>query len=85
LAVGQGLRNPPQDRRNVPLSRVVIADGVPEPVKGVVVDEGQDTERAILQLVEGNGARKFSQGPVQRVGVHLASRLFSPQLPPRFG
>jgi hypothetical protein len=60
----------------------MLEDCAPQPFKGAVVDEGQDIERAIVQLVDGNVAGKVSQGPVQIVGVHLAGRLFSPGLHP---
>src|SRR5262249_50733843 len=65
--------------------RRLIENCIQEPLKGAVVDERQDTERAIVQFVEGNVARKVSKSPVQIGRVHLVSRFFPPQPPPSSG
>ena len=43
---------------NVDLGRVAVQDVVEQPLEGAVIDDRQDTERAVIQLVVGNVPRE---------------------------
>jgi hypothetical protein len=82
FTVVQRLLESAQERLDVLVIRIVIEHLVDEPLKGAVVDDGQDSERTVIQFVGGDVAGEVSQGPIEVVAVHLIGRLFPPGLYP---
>ena len=62
--------------------RGVIKHLVQEPFEGVVVDDGQDAKRPIIQLIDRDVPREVRQAPVEIARPHLPRRLFPPGLHP---
>ena len=54
----KGLMEAAEERLEVALSRVAAEDLVAQPLERPVVDDQEDTERAIIQLGGGDGARE---------------------------
>src|SRR5207237_10817774 len=84
-AASQGSLEPPEERPDIPVSRVVVEDLVAQPLEGTVVDDRQDAEGAVVQLVSGDGSGEVVEGPIEVVGPDPVGRLFSPRPPPRSG
>ena len=57
-----------EECRDVDLGRVAVQDVVGQPFEGVVIDDRQDTERAVIQLVSGDIAREVGECPVKVIG-----------------
>lgn len=58
--------------------RIVIQDLVKEAFERPVIDDGQNAKRAVVQLVDGDGAGEVSQGPVEIRALQLPGCLFPP-------
>ena len=63
---------------DVILSRVLLQDPVHQPGEGPVVDQGQDAERAVVQLIDGDVAAEVLQAAGEVVGLDPTGRLFPP-------
>src|SRR5205823_13915832 len=55
---------------------VVLQDAVGQAGKGPVIDQGQDTERAVVEFVDGEVAAKVLQGAVEVVGLQAGLAFF---------
>src|SRR2546429_5305000 len=64
---------------------IVIQDVVEEALVAAIIDGGENTEGAVIELIGGHVARKIRQRPVQEVRVHTHLRLFFPQPRPSSG
>ena len=74
-----------EEGRDVLVIRIVVKYLKQEPFESAVVHNGQDTERAIVQLVSRDVPREVSQAPVEVGRPHLPGCLFPPRPPPSFG
>ena len=54
----QGRPEAAEERLDVDLGRVAVQDVVGQPFEGAVIDDRQDTERAVIQLVGGDKPEK---------------------------
>ena len=81
----QGHPEAPQEGRDALVVRGVIKHLVQEPFEGVIVDNGQNAKRPIIQLIDRDVPREVRQAPVQVARPHLPRRSFPPQPPPSFG
>ena len=54
----QGLAEAAEECLNIDWGRVAVQDVVEQPFEGAVIDDRQDTERAVIQLVGGNVPRE---------------------------
>src|SRR6516165_2666079 len=84
-AARQGGLEPPEERSDIPVSRVVVEDLVAQPLEGAVVNDREDAEGAVVQLVRGDVPRETVEGPIEVVGPDAIGRLFSPWPPPSSG
>ena len=81
-AARQDHLEPPEERPDIPVSRVVVQDLVAQPFEGAVVDDRQDTEGAVVQLVSGEIPGEAVEGPIEVVVSIRATAFFSPGLHP---
>src|SRR6266567_2594657 len=81
VACRQGRLESPEKRPNVLVVRIVVQDVREDPLVAAIIDGGEHTEGAVIELIGGHIPGKVSQRPIQKVGVHARPRLFFP--PPR--
>jgi hypothetical protein len=74
-----------EERLDVHVGRVVVEDLIDEPLEGAVVADREDAERAVIQLVGGDGSREVRQGPIEVLRVDPPRRLFPPRPRPSSG
>ena len=84
-AARQGPLEPPEERPDIPVSRVVVENLVAQPLERAVVDDRQDTEGAVVQLVSSDIPGEAVKGPIEVGRPDSISRLFSPWPPPSSG
>ena len=80
--VSRAASNFRKNRRDVFVCRIVVQDLIAKPLEGAVVDDRQNTERAVVQFVGSDVAGEVAERPVQIRRLDLAGRLFSPGLHP---
>src|SRR5579863_4302585 len=85
VALLQEALETPQERSDVFVIGIVVENLKREPLERVIIDNGQNAKRAVVQFVDGHVAGEISQGPIEIGVVDLARRLFSPRPPPSFG
>jgi hypothetical protein len=69
-----------EEGADVILGRVFLQDPVGQPGEGPVVDQGEDTEGAVVQFIEGDVAAEALQAASQIVGLD-AGQIFFPRRP----
>src|SRR6516165_592571 len=84
-AARQGGLEPPEERLDIPVSRVVVEDLVAEPLEDAVVNDRQDAEGTVVQLVRGDVSGEAVESPIEVGRSDLIGRLFSPWPPPSSG
>src|SRR5215470_7876145 len=84
-AARQGGLESPEERLDIPVSRVVVKDLIAEPLEGAVVNDRQDAEGAVVQLVRGDVPGEAVEGPIEVRCSDLIGRLFPPGPPPSSG
>jgi hypothetical protein len=67
-----------KEAADVLVSRVPFQDAVGQPDEGAVVDQGEDAERAVVQLIDSDVAAEVLQAAGEVVGLDAAGRLFPP-------
>src|SRR5262249_39130077 len=55
---------------------IVVEYLIDDAFERAIIDDGQNTERAVVQLVDRDIAGEISQGPIEIAGFDLARRLF---------
>lgn len=86
---GEGERTGVQSRleaseepRDIFMSRVMVKHLVDQPPERVVINNGQNAERAVIQFVRGDIAREVRQGSVKIITGDACDRPFPPPLQP---
>src|SRR5437016_1425022 len=64
-AAGQGRPEPPEERPDIPVFRVVVEDLVAQPLEGAVIDDRQDAEGTVVQLISGDVPGEAVEGPIE--------------------
>ena len=75
----QSLLEAPKEPDDIFMSRVMVKNIIDQSSERMVVHNGKNAERTIIQLIRGNVARKARQGLVKIITGDICDRSFSPQ------
>lgn len=78
----QGLLEAPEEPGDIFMGWIMVKHFVDQPPERVVVYNGENAERAVIQFVGGDVAREVRQGLVKIITGDACDRPFSPQLQP---